>query len=158
MPAVPGKNSAHPLCGQRNRLLPQLPDRRKVARRPRPVAIAARGLAEDSGRPWVSNAGAAVGPPRASLGPCLTLRVISPCLKCLPPPVIWDHNLRLWKFSPPKYDYCAAQESPSAVPRKTKTSRTSIGERRNSRLEQLGRRTRPSGGGTLGRKFPCRFR
>src|SRR5580704_10508417 len=58
----------------------------------------------------------------------------------------------------PPYDYCAAQESPSAFPRTTKTSRTSIGERRNSRLERLGRRTRPSGGGTLGRKFPCSFR
>src|ERR1700719_2487629 len=53
----------------------------------------------------------------------------------MPAPLfIWNHNLRLWKISPPKYDYCAAQESPSAVPRTTKTSRTSIGEKRNSRV------------------------
>ena len=37
------------------------------------------------------------------------------------------------------------QELALAFPRTTKTRSTSIGQRRNSRLERLGRRTRPSG-------------
>src|ERR1700726_364072 len=55
-------------------------------------------------------------------------------------------RVRLWRFS------CLnsiPQESASTVPRTTKTSRTSIGKRRNSRLERLGWRTTPSGECTL---------
>src|SRR6202790_2655188 len=55
-------------------------------------------------------------------------------------------RVRLWRFS------CLnsiPQESASTVPRTIKTSRTSIGKRRNSRLERLGWRTTPAGECTL---------
>src|ERR1700732_2194079 len=51
-------------------------------------------------------------------------------------------GFRLWRFS------CLnsiPQESASTVPRTTKSSRTGIGKRRNSRLERLDRRTTPWG-------------
>ena len=49
MSSVRCKNSPHPLCGQRNKLLRELPDRGPSARRPRPFPAAGRRLAAHAG-------------------------------------------------------------------------------------------------------------
>ena len=50
VPAMRRTDSTNPVCGQRNQLLRQLPDRRKAAGRSRTLAADARRLAQDAGR------------------------------------------------------------------------------------------------------------